>query len=422
MARRNSKGEEAWCEFLNSDARVLEQIESEGYCDVTASDLRQFREPRLMCKIDHEEKTPKPLRDEKLSVLAITSSEYRIARTNPFIRLDKNHFPKNHPDQEFSLQDHLTTLDVNNITSESMAIDVAAASGMIDAISNDSTTLTIRGRRRTGEFNFSLEDTNRKPIDYPINGVQIEVDGGYEGNDSVTLIEAKIGLSKTMSLRQLLYPELHFLPKLEEKKISTFYFCYEPVGQFHFLPFLYDGATASFDYQGYRYYRISTTSECSRFSDAIRNFQVDFYKTRCDNAPFPQADDFTKILTLTYRLLEAGGAAIDELFIDESLVPRQFNYYIAAARWLGLVEKKRNGFYSPTQFAHHVFGMPEAQRLFTLAQVFYSNPLVHKFIETDTPKISDEIRERENLTSDSTFNRRMQTVLNWKRYFNDRLT
>ena len=49
MAERLNQNEQAWTQLFDSRP-ILEQIESHGFADVTAKEMRQFREPRLMAK------------------------------------------------------------------------------------------------------------------------------------------------------------------------------------------------------------------------------------------------------------------------------------------------------------------------------------------------------------------------------------
>lgn len=427
MSNQSYSVKDAWEQYFTvSDA--LESIDTLGYFDVKAAELRSIKEPRLMCKFDHRERVSEPLRKQHVSVLAISNTVYRLARTDPFIDLDSNRFPKATSDRVFSLPRHLTTLPVNNITSESMAMDVAAASGMLNALHEDQLTLTIRGRRRSNSFQFELRDSTRRSIHYPIEGVQIEIDGGFEGHNHLLLIEAKMDHAATMGLRQLLYPEMHFASQGIRKKITSYYFVYEPIGRFHFLPFTCnaDYSEFNFDYENYKLFTIREDSITRDSRDVILATRIDTFPTGCDGAPFPQADNFNRVLTLMYRILQGQVDTVEELFANEALTPRQYSYYVAAARWLGLIERepesgtgKRR--YRPTSLARNLMKMSETERLQRLAQIFFSNRLIHLFLESDSPTIPDEVRDLSGLTSDKTFERRMQTVLSWKRYFSDRL-
>jgi len=81
-------------------------------------------------------------------------------------------------------------------------LDFAYASSLIRTFMDDPTlVLTIRGRKYTPKFSFKI---GKQDID--VEGVQTEVDAGYEGKNQVVLIEAKSGNVKNTIIRQLYYP------------------------------------------------------------------------------------------------------------------------------------------------------------------------------------------------------------------------
>jgi len=81
-------------------------------------------------------------------------------------------------------------------------LDFAYASSLIRTFMDDPTlVLTIRGRKRTPEFDFKIDKQNIK-----VKSVQTEVDAGYEGENNVVLIEAKNSTTKDTIIRQLYYP------------------------------------------------------------------------------------------------------------------------------------------------------------------------------------------------------------------------
>ncbi len=81
-------------------------------------------------------------------------------------------------------------------------LDYAYASSIIRTFMNDeSLVLTIRGRKYTPEFSFSVNN-----FKITTKSVQTEVDAGYEGKNQVVLVEAKNSKSSNTIIRQLFYP------------------------------------------------------------------------------------------------------------------------------------------------------------------------------------------------------------------------
>lgn len=402
----------AWKSLFN-DIPVIEEVCSSGFFDIDSKTLKKYREPRLMCKIDFKEIIPEVFRANNLSVLSIVNRQYRIARTNPFLDINRKVLSQKSVDKVFSIPAYLESLSSENITSESKAIDAAKASGMLDYLANDKLFLTVRGRVYSKDFDFSLNDIVGNVIDYPIQSVQIEVDGGYEGRDGLLLIESKIGISDSMNLRQLLYPQINFASLLK-KPVSTYLFFYEVGGFFHFIPFFYDGKTSRFDYTRYRLFKLE--SPVLFDSKNILRIPVDNDLTGF-NAPFPQSDRMDKVVEVFLKMGEMGCVTKEELFFDFDLVSRQWDYYLNALIWLGLVNKDTlNNCYVLSEKGSLLFEMPEGKRLFEIAKTVFSNDIFNAFLLTDSPVISQSIKNRNGFVSESTFLRRMQTVKSWKKY------
>lgn len=408
----------AWGQILQEHTHIIASVNANGFCDIEAELIKQYREPRLMCKIDFRSNIPKPFDDNNLSILAIVNSKYRIAKTDPFISINASIFKSKRVDKTFSIPEHIESLDWQNITSESKALDAAKASGMIDyLISEQETYLTIRGRVFSRDFSFSLTDLNGRSIDYPVNSVQIEVDGGYEGLSNLLLIEAKMGLSTDMNIRQLLYPQLNF-STLFRKPVRTYTLFYETHtngGLFHFLPFIYHNQKTYFDTANYQLFKLeqpeNTLDIDTLLLTKIDNSQTGFGK------PFPQADRLEKVIQVLLIIGRLECATKEEIFLGFDLVTRQWDYYLNALVWLGLAEEDPiKSCYILTDKGVSLLGVNESMRLLKIAQIFFSNDIFNAFLNNEQPHISEALKKRNELYSDSTFIRRMSTVRSWKRF------
>lgn len=86
--------------------------------------------------------------------------------------------------------------------SEMQHLDLAYACSLIRTFMDDpSLVLTIRGRKYTPAFSFHVWDFR-----LTTEGVQTEVDAGYEGKEEIVLIEAKNSTTSNTIIRQLYYP------------------------------------------------------------------------------------------------------------------------------------------------------------------------------------------------------------------------
>ena len=86
----------------------------------------------------------------------------------------------------------LETIDINSITSESAAICILIISGILDDFLGDRDTVeTFNGRMGTGEFDFSVNTVDGGKQIISVKNAQCEIDGGFENDKDVIILEAK---------------------------------------------------------------------------------------------------------------------------------------------------------------------------------------------------------------------------------------
>jgi hypothetical protein len=175
------------------------------------------REVRVLCKQDTRESRPEVFVKNDLFLLPIKNGSYAIIKGEGYIDI---------PDILGKINTYNSKLDFELETSkignsEMQHLDFAYASSLIRTFLNDdSLVLTIRGRKYTPEFKFTAGKFNQTII---AKSVQTEVDAGYEGKDSIILIEAKNSQTKNTIIRQLYYPyrqwQIH-----TSKKVKVLFF------------------------------------------------------------------------------------------------------------------------------------------------------------------------------------------------------
>lgn len=410
----------AWEEILGELTFVNRDIDKKGYCDIGSEVIKKYREPRLACKIDYRQNMPKPLKEEKLSVLAIKNKYYRLAKTDPFINIDERRCAESKFPDCFTIPEHIQVLAPQNFSSESKALDAAFISGMLNDVVGDRLSPVLRGREYCRRIDFSLPDREKsRLVNYEVEKVQLEVDGGYEGQSGIYLFEAKSGLSDNMNLRQLLYPQLHYQKLFNTQKgVNTYVMFYERGrGYFHFFRFIADD---EYHVDDYRCCALSGNSSLRVCWDDLRAVEVDSEQTG-HSAPFPQANSLDKILDIFLKLFEAGPLTNEDLFYTYNLVPRQYYYYVDALRWMGLVERISGSLkteYQLTSTGLRIAKKPEIEIMYEMAKIIFSNELCNCFVHDHNPNIPQEMRARNGLgNSDKTFRRRMATIRRWRKYF-----
>lgn len=173
------------------------------------------KEVRILCKQDSREDRPKVFRDSELFILPIKNGHYAIIKGEGYIDI---------PEIKTTAKIYSSKLDFKLETSmvgnsEMQHLDFAYASSLVRTFLEDDTlVLTIRGRKYTPEFSFHV---NGQQI--LVQGVQTEVDAGYEGKNQIVLIEAKNSKTNNTIIRQLFFPYKQW-QHYTKKNVKTLFF------------------------------------------------------------------------------------------------------------------------------------------------------------------------------------------------------
>src|SRR5690625_2947676 len=123
---RKSKLDENW-EKIFSKHRILEKVNAKGFINISAKEINEFREARLMTKFDHRSQLPTLFVKNNLSILPTSRGTYTIGEFETF-----NDFNTDETDiQTIEFPSFLESLDYKNITSESTAINCAFVSNIL---------------------------------------------------------------------------------------------------------------------------------------------------------------------------------------------------------------------------------------------------------------------------------------------------
>ena len=78
-----SKNDHAW-EKLFQEYNILSHIETHGYFTISASQMKRYREPRLMAKFDHKINLPQIFAQNALAILPISRGSYIISHIEAY--------------------------------------------------------------------------------------------------------------------------------------------------------------------------------------------------------------------------------------------------------------------------------------------------------------------------------------------------
>lgn len=234
-----SKNDKAW-EKIFEKYDILDKISKDGVVSISSTEINEFREARLMTKFDHHSQLPKLFVENKLSILPTSRGTYEIGKFETFCDF-------NNDDVEITYIDFpsfLESIDYTDITSESIAINCAFVSNILhDFTGEEKLFPTVCGRMSSSLFDFKI-NSGQKTFKINVENSQIEIDGGYEGDKSLNLIEAKNYISDDFLIRQLYYPYRLWSDKIT-KRVRPIFLTYSN-GIFHLReyeftdPYLYN--------------------------------------------------------------------------------------------------------------------------------------------------------------------------------------
>lgn len=413
-----TRNDAAW-HLLFEKYDILHHIEQEGCFQISATQIKEFREPRLMAKFDHIINLPKLFKQNKLSILPITRGDYIISHFDAYHKFE----PMSPEVTRISLPYYIQSLDIDSITSEAVALNCAYVSGIIaDFLEDEQLVPTVSGRMGSGNFNFEIKDVlcnDKKNIE--VHNSQIEIDAGYEGLQKLALIEAKRDLSIDFLVRQLYYPFRTWKDRVN-KDVKPIFLVYSN-GIFHLYEYQFSDPMEYSSLTLVKQKNYSVEEDLTITSEEINQL--------LDNVPiidepeiaFPQANSFERVINLC-ELLNEHPMTKDNITINYAFDERQTNYYTDAARYLGLVDKQRNDSitFFLTSKGKNILKLSYKQRQLAFCEAILSHKVFSETLKLwfRQGKINKHeivaIMKQCNLykvESDQTYYRRASTIKRW---------
>lgn len=413
-----TKNDIAW-EKIFEKYCILDKLAKNERVSISSMEINQFREARLMTKFDHRSQLPKLFVDNKLSILPTSRGTYEIGTFETFCDFDKE-------DVEITSIDFptfLESIDYKDITSESIAINCAFVSKILHDFTGEENLLpTVCGRMGSSSFDFKIT-SGENTFKINVENSQIEIDGGYEGDNSLNLIEAKNYISDDFLIRQLYYPYRLWSNKIT-KRVRPIFLTYSN-GIFHLreyeftTPELYNSIRLL---QHKKYAVQEGTINIENIQNILDNTQV----IEEPELPFPQADSFERVINLCELLKQRGFISKDNITHNYDFDHRQTDYYSNAAKYLGLIKVVRENQQigcTLTQNGFRIFNLPIVDRQLEFVKLIlvhaaFRNTLKLYFDNGNVPT-KDEVVEimknarLHNIDSDQTYKRRASTIISW---------
>lgn len=420
--------DKAW-EKLFERYSIIEQINKNGVFNITSAEINEYHQARLMAKFDYQEKLPQIFSENDLAILPMTNRSYVIGRFNIFEKIKHN--KKLETKDAKKLPNHITAIDIEHISSETTALLCANICGILTSFFNEEQiTHVIGGRMGSGDFTFQLSNIN-----FSVSKSQIEIDGGFESERYIYLVEVKNLIHDNFLVRQVYYPYRTWTKKLEEKnidkKVRNIFLTYSD-GTFYLREYEFEHIEDPSSIKMVKEDRYSIVKDAlnlEKLQEILDNVVI----VEEPDVPFPQCNDLDKVINLCellcYKNEEMSKAEIVEEF---RFVDRQADYYGNGARYLNLITYNDNKTYSLTELGETVFSQSLQQRQIELVSIILShkpfNIVMRDYLEQGTYPSSQRVQELikdcdlYNVSKEkNTFKRRCSTVLRWINWILDRV-
>lgn len=415
-----SKNDIAW-KLIFDKYKIKEKILKDGHFEITATQINKFREARLMTKFDHKSQLPKLFSENNLSILPTSRGDYIIGSFETYYEFDNDSIEIN----SIEFPAFLESLDYRNITSESTAINCAFVANILhDFTEEDSLFPTVSGRMSSSIFSFDI-NSEKGAFTVCVENSQIEIDGGYEGDNSLNLIEAKNYISSDFHVRQIFYPYRLWSNKINKtiRPIFLTYsngifilkeYCFENKNNYNSLVLVKQKKYVIHEGS----FNLETLSELMSKTKNVSEPEI----------PFPQADSFERVINLCELLSQRDFIPKEEITANYDFDARQTDYYSNAGKYLGLIENGKDsvsrqiGCYL-TSLGKQLFNLSLFDRQKEFVKLIVSHSVFKKtlisYLENGEMPNRNEIVEiminskLYNIHSTSTYYRRASTIVGW---------
>lgn len=418
----------AWRRLIEK-YEIERQILENGTFKISAEQIKEFREPRLMAKWDSEESLPAVLKMKRLNLLPVSRKAYVMSDFSLYEKLPLLEAAEKEMEQ-IHFKSRYESVNLQQISSESNAINVLLLSDVLDRfLEREGTVETFNGRMGTGSFDFVVNSYTGAKRHVVVEGAQCEIDGGFENESDVVIMEAKNVLHPDFHVRQLYYPYRLWMSRVK-KPIRLVFSQY--VNQIYRL--LEYRFADPMDYSSIELMK----SACYSLEPA-QITRADLYQiwkqtdVLTDDSgcgvgrvpPFPQADSMQRVISLLEQLADHA-MTTEEIAWRMQFRLRQSDYYFNAGAYMGLFRKVTTDegvVVELTSLGCKVYGLPYRERQLALVKLLMEHQVFHtlfgKVLASETlPSKSVIVEEmlRLRVCSEAVASRRAGTVASWLRW------
>lgn len=409
----------AW-QSLFDKYHILDAIAAQGRFTISAAQIKEFREPRLMTKFDHKVNLPEIFAENHLAILPVTRGDYVISAFQAY-----EEFPQTEKEpQRISIPPHLQTLNPKFLVSEAIALNCANACGILaDFLEEEQLIPTVSGRMSSGAFSFQI-NTRYGSQTLNVNSSQIEIDAAYEGTGCLALFEAKRDLSDDFLVRQIYYPMRAWRGRIT-KPVKPVFLVFSN-GVFHLCRYAFrdEAHYNSLCLVKQKSYAIAMEITLSDIENLLKTTVLE----QEPSVSFPQANSMARIINLI-ELLHDKPMTRQEITAEYAFDERQTNYYTDAGRYLGLVEKETRGgtiTFRLSGLGCHMMELGYRERQLAIITQILKHRAFRETLKVclqcgempDAQTVVNIMKASKlyQVKSDSTFFRRSSTIVSWVRW------
>ena len=427
MSKGKITADEAWQKIIEK-YDILNKVATDGIFHIKASEIKEFKEPRLMAKWDCSTSLPSVFKKNDLNILPDSRSSYVLGDFLLYKEIPELTEPVNKMDY-VELPEY-ETIDVNNISSEANAINVLILSGMLDDFLEDEKTVeTFNGRMGTGEFDFVVDTVRGTKQKISVKNAQCEIDGGFENDNDVIIMEAKNVLNEDFHVRQLYYPYRLWKNKVSKPIRLIFSIYTNMIFRLFEYRFVDINDYSSIELVKTKNYSLQdTTIEINDLIEVREKTEV-LYKDNQDEdlkVPFIQANSFERVISLLENMKD-NPMTTEQIASLMDFEERQSDYYYNAGAYIGLFEKKtedkqRKVFL--TKLGEEVFSLNYKQRQLKFVELILKHKIfadcfdmiIENGGEMPDKKIIEDLMREYNVCNEGQIVRRASSVQGWLKW------
>lgn len=434
---RNISADEAWKKLLEK-YDIVQKIKENGVFQIKSSQIKEFKEPRLMSKWDSSEQLPSSLKQNKINILPNSRRSYVLG---DFILYQDIPELEEHVTKMTSVElPEFESIDINNITSEANAINVLVLSKILDDfLETDGNVATFNGRMGTGRFEFNVDTERGTRQHIIVNNAQCEIDGGFENRDSIVIIEAKNVIHPDFHVRQLYYPFRLWKTKVNKPIRLVFSIYSNKIYRLFEYKFTDIEDYSSIKLIKSKNYSLQDTEiTLEELIEVRRSTSIKYDDNQNDKSlpPFIQADSFDRIISLLENMNDNpmnDEEIADLMHFGSNLshgrpVFRQSQYYYNAGKYLGLFKKVRTDDREVkiilTSLGKNIYKMQYKERQLTLVSLILEHQIFAELFDMIIEnygvlpeKIVIQKRMKElNVCNEGQIVRRSQSVKCWLKW------